>query len=282
MSLSIAVLGASGVYGRHLVPRLISRGHRVRALVRRPDRSRALAQAGADVRAADIFDVETLRSGFAGCDAVVNLATAVPRTGHPPDFALNDRIRREGTRAVVEACADASVERLIQQSIVMVHGNGQGWVDEESPLHRTGATDSAIDMEAWLTATDRQWIILRGGLFYGPGTGREEDWFARARAGTLKIPGDGSDFVSLVHIADMAEATAIAVERAPPRTTLIVCDDDPSPWQAVLTWVAALVNAPEPPLGAARALPSFRASNRRAREVLDWRPHYPNFRTGLV
>jgi uncharacterized protein YbjT (DUF2867 family) len=40
MSVHIAVLGATGVYGRHLVPRLIAAGYRVRALVRRP---RALA-----------------------------------------------------------------------------------------------------------------------------------------------------------------------------------------------------------------------------------------------
>jgi catechol 2,3-dioxygenase-like lactoylglutathione lyase family enzyme len=45
MSVRIAVLGATGVYGRHLVPRLIAAGYRVRALVRRPDTAAIAAAA---------------------------------------------------------------------------------------------------------------------------------------------------------------------------------------------------------------------------------------------
>jgi nucleoside-diphosphate-sugar epimerase len=283
VSLAIAVVGANGVYGRHLVPRLVARGHRVRALIRRPDSAATLAQCGAEVRIADIFDLDSLKAAFAGCDAVINLATSVPRPGQPPDFALNDRIRREGTRWVIAACRDAGVERMVQQSIAMIHaGSGDSWIDESSPVRPTPVTQSAIDMEALVTASDRQWIILRGGLFYGPGTGREDDWFARAAQGTLKIPGDGAGFASLIHIADMADATVAAVERAVVRSTFLVVDDHPSSWRDLLTCAALMTGAAAPPSGGPVMLPSFRASNRHLREALDWAPRYPNLQTGLT
>jgi nucleoside-diphosphate-sugar epimerase len=58
-------------------------------------------------------------------------------------------------------------------------------------------------------------LFLRGGLFYGPGTGIDDEWFSRARAGKLRLPGDGTSYVSLIHIADMAEATVVAINRWP-------------------------------------------------------------------
>ena len=126
------------------------------------------------------------------------------------------------------------------------------------------------------------WLMLRGGLFYGPGTGFDDDWFARARAGTLRLPGDGEDFVSLVHIADMAEATVAALERWPSRRALIVADDRPVPWRELLGYVAAVVGGAAPQPGGRAGLPSFRVSNRRAREVLGWRPVYSDYRAGLA
>lgn len=283
MSLAIAVVGASGVYGRHLLPRLIAKGHRIRALIRRPENAAPLALCGAEVRGADVFDPDSLRVAFAGCDAVINLATSVPRPGQAPDFALNDRIRRDGTRAVIDACCAAGISRIVQQSIAMIHaGGGDSWVNESSPVRSTPITQSAIDMEAVVTASDRQWIILRGGLFYGPGTGREDDWFARAAEGTLKVPGDGTDFASLIHVADMADATAVAVERATPRSTFLVADDNPSSWRDILTCAAVAVRAAAPRLGGPVTLPSFRVSNRSLCETLDWAPRYSNVQTGLA
>ncbi len=78
MTVCIAVLGATGVYGRHLVPRLTAAGHRVRALVRRPDTAAIAAACGAEFATADIFDEASLRTGLVGCEIAINLATALP------------------------------------------------------------------------------------------------------------------------------------------------------------------------------------------------------------
>jgi nucleoside-diphosphate-sugar epimerase len=96
------------------------------------------------------------------------------------------------------------------------------------------------------------------------------------------MPGDGSDWVSLVHITDMAAATVAAVERWPSRRVLIVADDEPAPWRDVFTYVAAVAGAAAPSEGGRQGFPSFRVRNARAREALAWAPIYATYRAGLA
>ena len=287
---SIAVLGATGVYGRHLVPRLVAAGHRVRALVRRPGAAVVAAACGADIVRADVFDETSLRAGLAGCDVAINVATALPSPSRPGgDYAANDRLRRDGAAIWVRACREAGVARVVQQSIALVHGGGgDAWADETTFPHWEGdavtmaAIAAALDMERTIRESDLDWAILRGGLFYGPGTGFDDSWFAMAQASKLKLPGTGDDYVSLVHIADMADATVAAIERWPSRDALIVAEDRPARWRDVLGYVSAIAGVPAPKPGGAARLPSFRVTNRRARERLSWVPRYADHRAGLV
>ncbi len=289
MSARIAVLGATGVYGRHLVPRLTATGYFVRALVRRPETARIAAACGAELAKADVFDEASLRAGLVGCDVAINLATALPGPKPGGDYAKNDRLRREGTPIWVRACRDAGVPRIVQQSIAMVHaGGGDAWADEttfhlvEQQTIAAAAMAAALAMETAVEQSGLDWLILRGGLFYGPGTGFDDDWFARARAGKLRLPGEGDDYVSLVHIADMAGATVAALDRWPSRQALIVADDHPAQWRDVLTYVAAVAGADPPQPGGRALMPSFRVSNRRARDLLSWAPLYADYRAGLA
>ncbi len=188
----------------------------------------------------------------------------------------------------MRACCDAGVPRVLQQSIAMTHaGGGDAWADETTfhPVGEgiAGAAIAAVRaMEAAIVESDRDWLILRGGLFYGPGTGFDDDWFARARAGKLRLPGEGDDYVSLVHIADMADATVAAIRRWPSRQPLIVADDSPARWRDVLTYVCAVAGSNPPQPGGRSLMPSFRVKNHRAREALSWRPVYGDYRAGLA
>lgn len=286
----IAVLGATGVYGRHLIPRLSAAGYRVRALAREPARARIAAACGAELMAADIFDEASLRGGLVGCDVAINVATSLPRpTSERGAYARNDQLRREGTGFWVRACRDAGVGRILQQSIAMVHaGGGDAWADETTfhPIDQessVGATIAAVrEMEATVAESGLDWVVLRGGLFYGPGTGLDDDWFARAGAGTLRLPGEGHDYVSLVHIADMAAATVAAVDRGPSCQALIVADDHPARWRDVFGHVCAVSGSNPPEPGGRALMPSLRVRNSRAGEVLSWTPSYKDYRAGLV
>jgi nucleoside-diphosphate-sugar epimerase len=289
MDMRIAVLGATGVYGRHLVPRLTAAGYRVRALVRNPAAAVIATTCGAELGTVDIFNEESLRAGLIGCDIAINLATSLPGPTSKGDYAANDQLRREGTPIFVRACRDAGVPRILQQSIAMTHaGGGDAWADETTfhPVGDDGIAAAAIAavraMESTIEQSGLDWLILRGALFYGPGTGFDDDWFARARAGKLRLPEDGNDYVSLVHIADMATATVAAIARWPSRQALIVADDHPAQWRDVFTYVCSLVGSSPPQPGGRSLMPSFRVTNRRARELLSWAPSYADYRVGLA
>ena len=115
--MKVVVLGSTGVLGRNVLPRLMERGHQVRAVARRAERVQSLNNIGMEAVLGDILRPDTLPAAVADCDAVVDLATAIPRAGHPQDFTTNDRIRREGTRNLLDACHVSGVKRYIQQRL---------------------------------------------------------------------------------------------------------------------------------------------------------------------
>ncbi len=282
-AMTIAVVGATGVLGRAVVPRLLARGHSVRAQVRGADRARGLKALGAEAVQADILDRDSLDALVDGADAALHLATAIPKAGGPADWSLNDRIRTEGTANLVAACEAAKVERYVQQSIAMVHmPGGDRMLNEDAPKHPNPVTASAIEMEAMVEAADIDWRILRGGAFYGPGTGREEAWAEAAREGRLQVPGDGRDYISLIHVGDMASATVAATESPEGRISHMIVDYRPVTYRELFGTLAAVIGAPPPKPGGPTGLASFRCSNWRACRILDWAPAYPDYRAGLA
>jgi len=278
----IAVIGATGVLGRHLVPRLIERGHAVCATARRDSDLERLKRLGAEAIPADIFDQVSLRAAVVNCDAAIHAATSIPKSTGGGDWALNDRIRREGTANLIAACRAERVRRYVQQSIAMLHvvSDARPQTEDDS----IGVYDrvrSALEMEQLVGQAPLDWCIVRGGAFYGPGTGRAEAWRSQARGGVLVLPGDGNGFLSLIHVADMASAMATVVERGQPKQVYIAADDQPATYRDLLGYVAAVEGAAPPAAGGPMMLPSFRVSNAKLK-ALGWAPAYPSFRSGLA
>ena len=97
---------------------------------------------------------------------------------------------------------------------------------------------------------------------------------ARVRAGRVVVPGDGGNYLSPVHVADMAAAIAAALHAAPAGSTFNVVDE-PLRYGDHVDRLADLLGAPRPPRDPARPRPpSFRCTNRAAREALGWEPRY--------
>lgn len=138
-------------------------------------------------------------------------------------------------------------------------------------------------------------IVLRYGVFYGPGTslapGEEQVELVRKRK--FPLVGDGRGVWSFIHVADAAEATLAAIERGH-RGVYNVVDDDPA---AVAEWLPALADT----LGARKPMrvPRFigrlfagevgvammtevrGASNAKAKRELDWQPRWTTWREGF-
>jgi nucleoside-diphosphate-sugar epimerase len=280
--MKIGVIGATGILGRNVVPRLLANGHAVRAIVRREAAVPRFAAIGAETALADIFDSDRLTAALEGCDAAINVATAVPRPGDPPEWDENSKVRVDGTRSFLHAATAANVTRVLHQSIAMINKSDDGaWVDEDAPYHAVPHTQSAVDLEALARASDLDWRIVRAALFYGPGTGRDDFVRRQARDGELKIPGDGHDYLSQIHISDLAAAVVAVLESPGERQIYLASDDEPATYKALYNYICALEGVPPPSSGGPVFLPSFRVRNEKLRS-LGWTPHYPTYRCGIV
>lgn len=281
--MKVAVIGATGVLGRHVVTRLVERGHRVHALGTDPDRLSPLRSEAVTVFRASILEPDSLLPALGQCDAALHLATAIPRPGTQADWLRNDEIRRAGTRNLLQACKAAGVVRYVQQSIAhLVNSDGGQWLVESDDPRPSVVTQSALDMEHQVEDSGLDWRIARGGMFYGPGTLREQFWAGEAQAGRLVIPGDGSAYLSLIEISDMAAAVVLATETPLHGLTVNIVDDEPVTYAALFRHLALTVGAQPPPLGGPLVWGSVRASNKRAKELLAWSPHFPSYRSGLA
>src|SRR5439155_1687934 len=101
----VFVAGATGVLGRRIVRQLVARGNVAVGLTRSESGDATVRSIGGEPRRADLFDVDALAKAAEGCSVVIHAATAIPtkvRT-RPKDWDMNDRIRREGTRALTAA-----------------------------------------------------------------------------------------------------------------------------------------------------------------------------------
>lgn len=304
----VFVAGATGVIGRQLVPMLVAGGHEVTGMTRSPERARELVEAGAQAAVADALDAGAVSAAVATAhpDAVIHQLTSLPQRIDPRrikrDFEMNDRLRSEGTRILVDAAQAAGASRVIAQSIALAYAPGpDGTIhDEDDPLF-VGApepfTRTALALQALESAvTDAGGVVLRYGYFYGPGsalssTGSMVKDVVRRR---MPIVGAATGVWSFIHVHDAASATVAALARDGPRIYNVV-DDEPAPvsqWlpelakaldarppRRVPAWLARLIAGS---FGVQAMLRQQGASNARARRELDWAPRFPSWREGFA
>src|SRR5688500_10061771 len=147
--MNVFIAGATGVLGRRVVRKLVQEGHRVVGLARNAANESQLIGLGAEPRSGDLFNAKQLARITAGCDAILHLATATPKRmpARASDWKLNDRIRTEGTRALVAAALENNVKLFLAQSVVYIYGDqGGAWIDEDTPydIELGGALRSAV------------------------------------------------------------------------------------------------------------------------------------------
>lgn len=279
----VLVAGGTGVLGRPTVGLLKRHGHTPVVLAR--DHKRAESQLGPDVAVieGDVLDAAACVRAATGCDAVLHLATAIPR-GPKPDWSMNDRIRMEGTANLLTAARSVDARHYVQQSVVFLYKDGgETWLDEESPIDAPPFLRSAVQMEAMVReSADLEWTILRGGLFYGTGTGTTERLLENVRRGEAVVGPTGDRYVSLIHPRDMASAVVAAVEKAPGGSIYNVVDDEPVRHSDLVRFLADQLDAPAPRvMSESSAGWSLRVSNARLRHALGWEPGFPTFREGF-
>lgn len=181
--MTIAITGGTGFVGGHLIRLALERGHRVRALARRPQP----AGHGIDWIEGALDRPESLAALTEGAEAVIHVAGVI----NAPSRAGFRAGNIEGTAAMLGAAAQAGVRRFIHVSSLAAREpklSDYGWSKAES--------------EALVAASGLDWTIVRPPAIYGAGDREMLELFRMARAGIVLLPPGGR--LSLIEASDLA------------------------------------------------------------------------------
>ncbi|HYI67625.1 MAG TPA: complex I NDUFA9 subunit family protein [Candidatus Limnocylindrales bacterium] len=195
--MKIAIVGATGFVGSHLVPHLVDAGHQVIAISRSGRRLAKWTDA-VEARASDVTTGAGLDGALTGADAAVHLV-AIPRETNGRRF---EEVNVHGTRRVVDAAQRAGIRRFVHLSVL-------GVVDDP----KLGYLRSKARGEQIVRESALDWVVLRPSLMFGEGDGFFNIVKTTLRywsPGIVAIPGKGDTRFQPLSAEDLA----IAVERS--------------------------------------------------------------------
>jgi nucleoside-diphosphate-sugar epimerase len=283
--MKVALTGATGFIGSHILTELLAHGHDVTALVRDDTEAAALAARGATPAVLDLYDRAAVVKVLSDADGAVHTASPGDATSADLDSAVVD--------AAIDAFA-ATGKPYAHISGVWIFGSNTS-ITEKSPIN-------APAMVAWkepierrvLDAAGMRGIVLVSSVAYGDGGGGIPGLLLgspRDDAGNLIMLGSGQQHWSTVHGADLADVFRRALENDAARGYYVI-GNGLNPTVAELTEAAAVT------VGAPGAVPGSDDEARarlgdyfaevllldqgtqadRARSELGWQPSHP----GLV
>ena len=298
----VFIAGASGAIGTRLVPQLLERGHEVIGTSTSAEKAERIQALGGEPVVLDLLDPAAVRRAVleAEPDAIVHQATALADAKFSRNFdrtfTVTNRLRTEGTDALLAAAREAGIHRFVAQSFASFRSAREGGPvkTEADPLDpappaKTRQSNAAMrHLEE--AVTDAGGIALRYGAFYGAAN---DGLIEPVRKRQYPIVGDGRGYASWIHLDDAAAATVLALEYEGLGIFNVV-DDDPAPtreWLPVLAdalgakpprrvprWLARLIAGEAAVVMGAEARG---ASNAKAKRELGWEPRYPSWREGF-
>jgi nucleoside-diphosphate-sugar epimerase len=184
--MNVFVAGASGVIGRRLCLLLRKAGHDVVGTTRSESNAVALRTLGVTPAIVDVYDARAVLKAMATAqpDVLVHQLTDLPDVIDPATWPAmleaNARLRREGTRNLINACEVLKVKRVVAQSIAWIYAPGMKPYREGDALDLNGqgidrnTMDGVVALEDAVTKTPGvDGLVLRYGRLYGPGTWTE-------------------------------------------------------------------------------------------------------------
>ncbi|HEY3946803.1 MAG TPA: NAD-dependent epimerase/dehydratase family protein [Solirubrobacteraceae bacterium] len=234
----VALTGATGFIGSHILTELQGHGHEVTALVRDDAQANLVAERGATPVVVDLYDRPGVVRVLGATDGAIHTASPGDATSADLDSAVVD--------AAIEAFA-GSGKPYIHISGAWVYGDNLS-IDEHSPFNAPAlvAWKEAVDSRV-LSVGDMRGVVIVSSLAYGDGGGgipglllnspRDDD-------GNLIILGTGQQHWSTVHVSDLADSFRRVLENGSARGYYVIGDGS-NPTVAELTQAAAVaVDAP--------------------------------------
>ena len=203
----LAITGATGFVGGHLLNLAVRAGYPVRALTRQrqDDRPNVTWVRGA------LDKPKSLEELCDGADVVIHIAGVV----NAPDRTGFEAGNIAGTMAVVEAAKRSGSKRFIHVSSLAA---------KLPALSIYGETKAKA--EKIVAASSLDWTIVRPPWVYGPGDSDTLDMFKAARTGFIPLPPNADGTLSAIHVEDLAQALLAIVPEHEDLTAKVFEVDD--------------------------------------------------------
>lgn len=249
------VFGA-GFTGARVAALATERGEEVVAVVRTPESVARLQGRGFTVTREPVAEVAR-RWALPGAHAIVCL---------PPD----------GDTDALLAPLLARADAVTYVSTTSVYGEREGSIDDSTPVDASPSVRLAAEGSYRAIGA----TVLRAPGIYGP----ERGLHVRVTQGRHAVPGDGSNFVSRIHVDDLAEL--LLASRKVRGETFVVGDLEPATQREIVGWICTEYGCPFPPSVAASEVPETlrrnrRVDPRRALAALGVTLRYPSYRDGM-
>ena len=280
--MKVFLTGATGYIGSAVAEQLRASGHELSALARSDGSVAKLSAAGITAVRGDFSDPRSVGSAARAADGVISLATTYDPTIDGP--AID---------AMLDALA-GSDKPLIYTSGIWSHGDTGGKVvDETSPPKpaqlvrwRQGVEERVLQGASRGVRS----VVIRPAIVYGRGGGIPAGFVESAQKdGAARYVGTGENRWPFVHVDDLADLYALALEKAPPGTLLLAVSGPSYRTKDVAAAASRAAGAAGKtvgwPLEEARGklgpyadalVFDQQATGRRAEELLGWRPHRPD------
>jgi len=223
----------------------VEEGHQVRCLVRATSDTSLLEKLDVEIAVGDLTSAGSLAAAAQGCRYVFHCGA------HVSDWATTEELKRinvEGTRNLLEASIDASVERFVHFSTTDVYGYpGDGAIDETHSATRFRnwysqtklAAEAEVRHMSELDGMDG--VILRPATVYGPRSTAVIGEIARAmRNGNMLLVDRGRPVAGLCYVDNLMDAAVLALRHeAAPGQAFNITDGLDVTWKEFTDGLAA-------------------------------------------
>lgn len=213
------ITGATGFIGGRLAERLTREGYAVRCLVRASSDTSRLETLDVQISVGDLTQPKSLTPAVAGAQLVFHCGALVSDWATKEEIAA---INVQGTRSLLDACRESSVQRFIHLSSTDVYGYPSGAQIEESytSTHfRNWYAQTKLEAEAEVrhahATAALETVILRPATVYGPGSIDVVGEIARAlRARQMLLIDRGRALAGLCYVENLIDALILAARHA--------------------------------------------------------------------
>jgi nucleoside-diphosphate-sugar epimerase len=298
--MKIFISGASGFVGSAVTSELARRGHEVIGLVRDKARAAIVKKAGGRPVVGDLIENGSWCSDIKESDRVISLTQPFKLGDNIPLDKMEDYGRKhaESVTNLIKAAAEGMAKSIIVSYHSLCYGDRKGkWVADADAIDPIGycrpLTGSIKTIDAVGEDSGIPIVRMFPALVYGNG-----GWFKRLiesfRSGKAKIVEPGNNFLSLIHVEDLAFAYAQAVEKLNENETLALSDNRPVVQSTLMEHIADLLDMSAPNMvdfksyasefglmEAETLSTSTRVPGIHAMDVLDYVPKHRSYEEGV-